>query len=282
MSHRVAWTEEDAEALRFLWWSEWVDEPPRDHNMTVHLLSKADSPWIAACALQRTAIDNQTEFSKEVCDIVTKNFCVYDCLFSVPTTERAIKSFLQLIQLLKKSNFRLTKFVSSSKEVLATAPAKERTVKNLDLDKFLIERAFGLQWNTETDSFGVNESLPHKQLNEDTRRGCLSTISSTFDPVGMFGPVPLPAKGVMQKTRQLKLHWDTSYQNTRWKAWRIGRKSSCSLVELSSLVVKILVAVQPADHFNSTISVMLHNMGTELYHIWGRKLKTELWLVPLS
>ena len=86
-----------------------------------------------------------------MCDIVTKDFRVHDCLFCVPTTERAIKALLQLIQLLKKGNFRLTKFASNSKEVLATIPAKEGTVKNLDLDKFPIERALGLQWNTETD-----------------------------------------------------------------------------------------------------------------------------------
>ena len=144
MFHRVACTEEDAEALRFLWWSEGVDEPPSDHRMTVHLFGKADSPCIAAWALQRTAIDNQTEFSKEVCDIVSKNFCVDDCLYSVPTTVRAIKASVQLIQLLKKGNFRLTKFVSNSKGVLAAIPAEERTVKNLDLDKLPIERALGL------------------------------------------------------------------------------------------------------------------------------------------
>jgi len=79
-----------------------------------------------------------------VCDIVSKNFYVDDCLFSVPTSERAIKASLQLTPLLKKGNFRLTKFVSNIKEVLAAIPAEERTVKNLDLDKLPIERALGL------------------------------------------------------------------------------------------------------------------------------------------
>ena len=51
MFHRVACKEEDAEALRFLWWSEGVDEPPSDPRTTVHLLGKADSPCIAAWAL---------------------------------------------------------------------------------------------------------------------------------------------------------------------------------------------------------------------------------------
>ena len=44
-------------------------------------------------------------FSKEVCDIVSKNFYVDDCLFSVPTTEQAIKTSLQLILLLKEGNY---------------------------------------------------------------------------------------------------------------------------------------------------------------------------------
>ena len=220
MFHRVACTEEDADALRFLWWNEGMDKPPSDHRMTVHLFGKADSPCIAAYALQRTATDNRTDFSKEVCDIISKNFYVDDCLFSVPTTERAIKSSLQLIQLLKKGNFRLTKFVSNAKEVLAAIPEGERTIKNLDLDKLPIERALGLQWDTETDTFGVKVSLSPKQLNDDTRRGCLSTISSTFDPLGMIGPVLLPAKRVMQKTWQLKLHWDEKLPEDLLKGWK--------------------------------------------------------------
>ena len=223
MFHRVACTEEDADALRFLWWSESMEEPPSDHKMTVHLFGKADSPCIAAWALQRTATDNRADFSKEVCDIVSNNFYVDDCLFSVPTTERAVKSSLQLIELLKKGNFRLTKFVSNVKEVLAAIPAEERTIKNLDLDKLPIERALGLQWDTETDTFGVKVSLSQKQLNDDTSRGCLSTISSTFDPLGMIGPVMLPAKRVMQKTWKLKLHWDEKLPEdllNGWKKWK--------------------------------------------------------------
>ena len=100
----------------------------------------------------------------------------------------------------KKGNFRLTKFVSNVKEVLAAIPGNEKTIKNLDLDNFPIQRALGLQWDTETDTFGVKVSLSPKKLNDETRRGCLSTISSTFDPLGMITPVLLPARRVMQKT----------------------------------------------------------------------------------
>ena len=93
--------------------------------------------------------------------------------------------------------------MSYVKQVLAAIPAKERTVKNLDLDKLPIERALGQQWDTETDSLGGKVSPLPKQLNDDTRPGCLSTMSSMFDALGMIGPVLLPAKRVLQRNWQL-------------------------------------------------------------------------------
>lgn len=67
------------------------------------LFGKTDSLCFAAWALQRTAIDNQTEFTKEGCDIVSKKLHVDDYLFCLPTTKRAIKASLQLMKLFKKA-----------------------------------------------------------------------------------------------------------------------------------------------------------------------------------
>ena len=68
------------------------------------------------------------------------NFYVDDCLFSKPTVEEAVNSSLQLMALLKKGNFRLTKFASGKIQVLASIPAEERTIKDLDLNFQLKER----------------------------------------------------------------------------------------------------------------------------------------------
>ena len=98
MFHRVACREADTDALRFLWWIGDMNEPPSDHKMTVHLFGKTDSLCIAAWALQRTAADNENEFGKEIARVVSKNFYVDDCLFSIPTIELAVRTALRLIQ----------------------------------------------------------------------------------------------------------------------------------------------------------------------------------------
>ena len=123
------------------------------------------------------------------------------------------------MRMLRKGNFRLTKFISNDKDVLAAIPAEERTIKNLDLDKLPIERALGQQWNIDTDTFSVKTSLPSGRPGNDTRRGCLSILSSIVDPLGMIGPVLLPARRVLQRTWQLKLHWDEKLPEDLLKDW---------------------------------------------------------------
>ena len=109
MFHRVACSEDDTDALRFLWWDFSSDEPPSHYKMTVLLFGKADSLCIAAWALQETAADNEAAFEEEICEIVKKNFYVDDGLFSKPSTEQAVHSSLELMRMLRKGNFRLTK-----------------------------------------------------------------------------------------------------------------------------------------------------------------------------
>ena len=169
MFHRVACREDDTDTLRFLWWSASLDEPPSDYKMTVHLFGKADSSCIAAWALQQTAADNKAAFGEETCEIVKKNFYMDDGLFSKPLTEQAVYSWLELMRMLRKGNFHLTKFISNDKGVLAAIPAEERTIKNFHLDKLPIERALGQQWNIDTDTFSVKTSLPSGRPGNDTQ-----------------------------------------------------------------------------------------------------------------
>ena len=72
--------------------------------------------------------------------IVKNNFYVDDSVFSKPSTERILHSSLELMGMLRKGNFRLTKFISNDKDVFAAIPEEERTIKNLDFDKLISYR----------------------------------------------------------------------------------------------------------------------------------------------
>ena len=79
--------------------------------------------------------------------------------------------------------------MSSSREVLESIPVKERgqEIKTPDLEKdeLPVERALGVQWRIEDDTFGFNVNLKPKA---STRRGILSVVRSVFDPFGFAAP----------------------------------------------------------------------------------------------
>lgn len=73
----------------------------------------------------------------------------------------------ELRELLSKGGFRLTKWISISRDVISCVPEAERapSVKDLDLinNPALIERALGVQWNVQKDTFS------YKIIKKDSR-----------------------------------------------------------------------------------------------------------------
>ena len=110
------------------------------------------STCIASSALQKTTRDNESDFGRDVCKVVSNKLNVNDGWFSVPTTEQAVEMSLRLIKLLQRGSFRLTMFFSNVKIVLSVIPPEERIVKIMNLNQLFFYRALGLQWDTETNT----------------------------------------------------------------------------------------------------------------------------------
>ncbi|KAK3754248.1 hypothetical protein QZH41_020147, partial [Actinostola sp. cb2023] len=229
MFHQVKVQPDDHDSLRFLWWSESVDEPPEDFVMTVHIFGAADSPCSANSTLKRLADDNQKDFDPITIETLRRNFYVDDILKSVPTPSEAIRLAEQLEELCARGGFNLTKFMSNNRQVLAAIPIEKRAAPtlDLDLDELPTDRALGIQWDVESDTFGFKVTNLNKP---DTMRGVLSTISSVFDPLNLAAPAMLPAKQIMQTLWRRKLPWDQPLDGEileKWKKW----KSSLPLLQ---------------------------------------------------
>ncbi|XP_051785417.1 LOW QUALITY PROTEIN: uncharacterized protein LOC127528741, partial [Erpetoichthys calabaricus] len=95
--------------------------------------------------------------------------------------------------------------------------------KDLDLSHSLLptERALGVQWCTETDSFKFQIKLQNKPA---TRCGILSVVSSVYDPLGFLAPALLPAKLILRDLCKEKFGWDEEVEVKhihiqKWKKW---------------------------------------------------------------
>ena len=211
---------DDCYALRFLWWpNDDLSKEPVDYQMLVHLFGATSSPSCVSFCLKKTASDNQGDFDVETITTVDWNFYVDDCLKSVPATDKAARLSGQLRGLLSRGGFRLTKWISNDRNVIATVPVTERapSVVNLDLEDLPVECTLGVQWAVETDNFNFRIMDERKAL---TSRGILSVVSSMYNPLGFVVPIILPAKSLLQSLCKQKYGWDEEISQADSTVWQ--------------------------------------------------------------
>ncbi|XP_032226970.1 uncharacterized protein LOC116610275 [Nematostella vectensis] len=168
MFYQVRVQERDRNYLRYLWWPDGnLQAEPEKYQMLVHQFGCVSSPSCANYALKKTAEDHKADYHPSVIQAVEKSFYVDDCLHSTPTEAEAVRLATDLRELLARGGFRLTKFVSNSKELLSSLPESERTtsVKDLDFDPHLTERELGVQWNVNSDTFSFKINQKEKPTN---------------------------------------------------------------------------------------------------------------------
>ena len=221
MYHQVKVRSEDQPALRFLWRPPGCLLPPLTYQMTVHVFGAVSSPTTCLYALLRTAEDHKYQFP-QVADLVKSRFYVDNYMDSTDTEEEAVQRVHQLTSLLQLGGFRLTKWLSSSRTVLAAIDKKELACPTIDLnlDPLPVERTLGLRWNSETDTISFRSSSLSIQAN--THRQILKEVASIFDPVGFLAAFTITAKILLQDIWRSKVEWDDTIPAnllTTWKTW---------------------------------------------------------------
>ena len=225
MFHQVKVPEECRDLLRFLWWEDGdTSKEPQEYRMTVHLFGAASSPGCCNFALKATADDNEDTYGFEPAEFLRRDFYVDDGLKSVPSVEKAVVLVKSIKEMCQRGGFNLHKFTSNKKEVIQEIPVVDRAedVKNLDLDRETLpmERALGVQWCIESDTFKFVIALKDRPC---TRRGILSTVSSIFDPLGFVAPVLLEGKAILQELCRQNIGWDDPVPveiQKRWLKWK--------------------------------------------------------------
>ena len=226
MFYQVQVPIEQRDFLRFLWWPGGdLNAELKEYRMTVHPFGTVSSPSCANYALRKTADDNEKKYGNAVASTLRRNFYVDDCLRSVSTEATAKEQIKNLREVCASGGFHLTKFISNRRNVLESIPDTERSkdVKALDLhyDDLPIERALGVQWCVESDTFKFRITVKDKPV---TRRGILSVVSSIYDPLGFAAPFTLTAKKLLQDLcREERLGWDDELPEAyciRWEKWR--------------------------------------------------------------
>ena len=80
----------------------------------------------------------------------------------------------------------------------------------------------GLQWNVYNDTVQLKDVIISKEnAGKLTKRSLLSKLSQVFDPLGLFTPITIRGKMLLQQAWKLKLDWDDDLPDeirTQWES----------------------------------------------------------------
>jgi hypothetical protein len=231
MFHQVSVSPKDRDALRFFWWPDGdLDQKFMEYRMTRFVFGAVCSPCCAIFAMRRVVTDFGHLYDAETCSALITSMYMDDLLYSNDDYSTTVRIVSEISKILQTAGFTLSKWISNNSNILSAVSADKRAptdmLKDLNYDKEMRTRALGVWWNISSDCFIFRnlDDKPH------TRRGILSTICKTYDPLGFVGPIILPAKIILQDLCRLMYDWDTIVPNeivTRWLNW----KSSLSGLE---------------------------------------------------
>ncbi|XP_054259832.1 uncharacterized protein LOC128984526 [Macrosteles quadrilineatus] len=186
-------------------WRENQNSPLATYASNTVTYGVSSSPFLAIRTLHQLVADEGADFPLASKAILNDMF-VDDCLTGSDSLDEAFKLKSELIELLKRGGFELSKWASNSRELLEDIVSKSQDIlfsEDKDHNQFI--KVLGLKWNQNTDEFTyevpIQKTLP-------TKRGILSMISRIFDPLGLVTPVVLWAKCMMQQIWFLGLDWD--------------------------------------------------------------------------
>ena len=140
-------------------------------------------------------------------------------------------------------------------------------VKDLDLNlnSLPMDRALGIHWDVEADTFNLVVS---SKSQPETQRGVMSSIATIYDPLGLVGPLILPGREINQELCRLKYDWNDRLPDelaVKWRDWKKGLASLTSYSIPRSFTPRDFGDVERAELHHFANASEGHGYGTVTY-----------------
>ena len=200
--------EEDRDALRFLW-RENHNDYINDYKMNVHLCGENDSPCVVNFVIKNIANDKY-DTDHVVAKSIEEDFYMDNFIKSGNSLETLIHTITSVTKTLSQYGIRLHKWISNNEYLLNKIPESEKASTKI----------LGINWDIESNNLSLRE------INKSfipTKRGVLSVLCSTYDPLGFIAPCILEPKPIAKECWKINWDWDDPLPCdvlSRFKKWQ--------------------------------------------------------------
>ncbi|XP_064100721.1 uncharacterized protein LOC135211335 [Macrobrachium nipponense] len=205
---RVGLQPSDHDYTRFI----WLKDPNNEKDLQAYrfrsvLFGATCSPFLLQSTLQHHFETYPT--SPEVSFFMTK-FYVNNLIGSLPTTVSLYSLYKVAKEVLLDAGMPLREWISNDPTFNEMVTQEgDRTTEGSDLVK--------VHWNYKTDHLSIKP--PTFEEAPLTKWLHLSNLSKVFDPLGLFAPIIIRAKVLMQKVWKLFKRWDEIFPPELQEEW---------------------------------------------------------------
>ena len=229
---------DDRDMLRIL----WFDKPDMQGDIVAYQFQVAPYglkcvPSMAGYALQYTAERNLPKVSDSAVGCLKRDVFVDDVITGVDTIDEGKRLVTEMRDLLASTGFKLQKWSSSAKEILAElepedlAPAiREISTEDWSARESVVQHTLGLVWNTTSDQLYLKQpNLDFETTLPLTKRSVLSISHRIFDPLSLWVPLYISTKVCCSKIMRRMTEWDEPLAEDLTKDWKKCLESLKSL-----------------------------------------------------
>ena len=192
MFNQIQLASDDRKYHRFLWRSGDVQEAPKDYQWKRLPFGDKPAPDLSISALRFLA-DKNSETLPVASKVISDHCYMDDIATSFPSEDEALAEKRNINAILDSGKFAVKCWNSNSSEVDELAELTETDI-------------LGHCWNKSTDEFRPNFDvvIPARI----TKRTVLSAVSKLWDPTGIFAPLCLKLRLLLQSLWQQHVSWD--------------------------------------------------------------------------
>lgn len=204
------------DVTRFLWIKNCENPEISKENMQEFRFCRVPFGVISSPFLLGATINHHLDrYNTDVSKKVKGDIYVDNLITGTSSIDDAKRLFSESKAMFQDASVNLREWVSNDDEVNSYFPIESRSQSQ-------ILKVLGYKWNAKRDTLAVNES---RILRDDdsavTKRTVLKQISSVFDPMGLFSPVTLRGKALLQTVWSKKFDWDDEIDQSSVKTWSL-------------------------------------------------------------
>ncbi|UYV74091.1 hypothetical protein LAZ67_11002081 [Cordylochernes scorpioides] len=187
---------QDQDFLRFLWWDQ---TDPMKLTIFIHkrvVFGLNCSPFILGAVIDHH-LNSVQGLAAETAKTMARSFYMDNLVTSLSSQEEVQQFQNTAVNIMEMAKMDLREWefnlpVSNSKE-----------------EKGTTAKVLGLVWDKVEDVLNCDVSIEKDFPRRLTKRIVLSKIQQGFDPLGVYSPIFLPPKLLLQRSWELKIEWDS-------------------------------------------------------------------------